>query len=215
MKRILLCLVALCAPLSIHAQMTVGYVPSAGLLTVSDSFIRANCSSNCGSGGALGSNWTLNGTTTVSLDNSTGVRFTDGSDSYQSADWTANTITLNQFSQVTLLGTDTMGVVVRETPNNVAYAKCQPPNGGCYLIVVVSGSQAYSSFYSATSGTPATVRLEAVGHTYTLKYCQGASCTPATIGSWTNSGSDLTTGQPGIYGNYSGTYVTNWSGGGL
>jgi hypothetical protein len=156
-----------------------------------DLFNRANCTSSCGSGQGLGSNWyVMDGTWTIV---SNAANYVIGGDSYAFAAYTATTFGNDQYSNVTLntLSGGYAGAAVRLTGSATESGYyCESSTSNAYLDKTVSGTTTLLA--TLGSGFPAgtILSLQVIGTALTC-FANGKSILTATD-------SSLTSGYPGI-----------------
>ena len=187
----------------------------------SDTLERANCTSSCGSGGGLGSNWTQSSSNYISVYASDGASGGDGySNQYRGVGYySAASFTANQYAQVTnkngMSDQDYIGISVRcsgSTSSNmnaylgfVYYDESGTGNKYFKIAKLVNGT--YTELASGTGASTAAgfvLYLSVSGSSLTLKQ-NGTQVLTATD-------SAVASGTAGIFLGTS-EYENTWSGG--
>src|ERR1700691_2453746 len=177
-------------------------LPSAGAVTVSDNFNRAN--------GGLGSNWTtLGGTTAPQIVNNTAQPGSAGT--LNSAYWSASTFGSNQYAAASFpnsSGTNYGPAIAVRLSNSTGYFLWYGNSDDTVSIWRMDSSSSWTELKASAELTvsPTDVwQLQAVGSTLT-GYQNGKQVV-------TTTDSNYTTGAPGIWMYYATNQITNWSGG--
>jgi hypothetical protein len=224
MKRIAI----MCSLLLLATCGVLMLVEASDTQVAADAFTRVSCSTSCGNGQGLGSNWeTADNTLTPDptgaggsvVINPMGVTYL-----YENALWTANSFSADQYSEATpyrtIIASNVTGVVARA---NVSSAG----TGGSYLCVDDGGNDTTVALelYVVTSGGTYTELGSIQGSTTDATSLRVAAQGSLITCSWTMEGteqqiqvSDATwsSGRAGVYGDSGqGGMLQSWSGGNI